>query len=225
MDSTNNIGQDSSVRSSRSRSLSDENTINNDTTNESSNSNKRLKTNVTPASTPVADCFLQDYTQLQVNNNNSAPIYLPLNIKNELETNTIFKNIESCLVDYEKQIIYEKSNLLKPILSLNDNIFLINEKFVNDPYNVARVMKFIPKDAYSKIISSSNIKVFPAYTCDLIINWHFRDRDISTISRDKLYNSPRELIMSSIVATVKLSQYRGKINLTFKNHITNLKNI
>lgn len=223
MDSNINSSQESSAKASSSRSLSNEHNANTDVVNDISMSNKRFKTNVTPAITPIADDFIQNYTQLNANNNNAAPIYDPLIVKNDLIPNNMLLNIELCLIDYEKQIIYEKNSDLNAVLSLNDNIFLNNEKFVNDPYNVARVMKFVPKDAYSSIISSSNIKVFPAYTCDVIVNWHFRECDISIIARDKLYTAPRELIMSSIVATVKLAQYRGHVNLNFKSHLSSLK--
>ncbi|XBW34793.1 hypothetical protein QEN19_000359 [Hanseniaspora menglaensis] len=222
MDSSSNSSQNTGARKSRSRSLTRESIGSSDTVNETNSLNKKIKLNSGQVSTPIAEAFLQDYALYQDNNNNAAPIYLPKNIKNDFKGHSFFLDVDKCLVDYEKQVIYETSKPMNPVISLNDSIFLINEKFPSDPYNVARVMKLIPKENYSTIISTSDIRVFPAFTCDLIVNWHYRERDISIVARDKLYNSPRELIMSSMVSVIKLSQYRGHVNLVFRPHIENI---
>lgn len=170
------------------------------------NNEINLKKQKLNQSTPVADNFIHDYNEHFNNNNvNSLPL---LTSNNSTDINL---NIDRLSVDFDKQIIYDNN---KTFLSVNENVYLINDKIIQDPFTLGRITKFIPKPEYAAMIKKSKTKIYPAYTADFVINLFYRNEDTTKNSR--------ELIASSYLQIMDPLLFKGHFNLEFKDNIPNL---
>lgn len=157
-------------------------------------------------STPAADNFISKYNEhFKINNINSLPLLTSSN------TTDVHLNIANLSVDFNKQVVYDSN---KVQLNVNDYIYLVNDKIIQDPYTMGRITKFIPKPEYAGMINKSSTNIFPAYTTNLIINILYRNDDTTKNSR--------ELICSSYLQVMDPVLYKGHFNLNFKDSIPNL---
>lgn len=131
--------------------------------------------------------------------------------------NSRFSNVlelDGAIVNIKEQtLLHETATVLRK----DDHIYMISEP-PGEPYYIGRIMEFVCKPEYHKIIENSRevTAVFPAKYFNLKMNWYYRSRDI----RDNVHNVDPRLVYASLHTDVcPLISYRGKCTVLHRSEL------
>lgn len=134
--------------------------------------------------------------------------------------NSRFSNIlqlDDTYINAGNNVLYNSDNV---VLKPNDTIYVVSDS-VGDPYNIGRVVEFVPKKEYTKVItdSMSTTTQFPSNFFDMKVNWYYRQRDVK---EDCNKHEPRLVYASLQEDICPLTSYRGRCAVLFKKEVNQI---